>query len=242
MANELNWNLLNTAPVGENAFAHFQAGKEDRRKSDVRNAFARYGSDPEGASQALMAAGEYEGALKLQDRTAAQATQARRETAYQTAVGGDIKAARAQGGADLDLQSALDKMEDSQIKAADIKNSKLGAFLYNMEQNVPEDQWPAYVQRQAAVMELSPEQLAKMDLSRAGIKGYISQAMTLKEQIDASIKNRTLDQGDARIAETGRHNRAAEGVSSGRLGLARSNAARRSSGGPAKPPAGFILD
>lgn len=57
----INWGLLNKGPQFENVLASFEAGKMQRRDTDVRNAIAGYESDPDAAISGVMRADPRQG-------------------------------------------------------------------------------------------------------------------------------------------------------------------------------------
>lgn len=112
MANGLDFSLLGQSPGFENAFNSFQAGKENRRKTNVRNAFASYKTDPKGAINTLME-DDPEAAIKLQAYDTGQQDRAARVSGAGSLARGDYQGATDAyaGVGDLEGVSTIQKAQ-----------------------------------------------------------------------------------------------------------------------------------
>jgi hypothetical protein len=181
-----------------------QAGGQIAQQRRRQNALASYATDPAGAENALMAAGDVETANALAQRRmgqqrmeAEQAHLQRRQAVGAQAAKGDLTGARtaALAAGDLDLAGEISKLDDQAKAKLEQNNAKVGGIAYQLLQ----EKDPGVRQQLAAAAiphlveqgVLSQEQAQKVDLSDAGLQGYVSQAMQLKDIIAQANTDRS---------------------------------------------------
>jgi hypothetical protein len=226
-------NYLNTF------IASAEAGRQNALVRAHQNALSMIGTDPAGAQNALMQAGDFQGAEAVGQVAARQQQTAARAKSTQQYAAGDLKGATntaLAGGLDQLAQSYV-SLGENQRKVVAENNAKLGGTAYHLLQ-IKDPNERAAVARPAiqALREqgVIPPSLTddKIDLSDQGLQTYVAQAQSVEQMIAQADKDRnfgetvrshqaTETQQAATLAETGRHNRADEGTANARLGVER---------------------
>lgn len=206
-----------------------QAGQQQRQQRQRQNALAMYGTDPKGAENALLAAGDIETANALTQRRMAQtkmdaeqaATQRRQTIGQQYTT--DPRGARtaAMQSGDFDLVDTLSKMDDNQRKVLADNNAKVGGIAYNLLQekdpNVRQQLWAAAqpILVQQGVLPAD----AQVDLSDASLQTYVNQAMDLKDKIEQGNKDRSFGLEKDKFGHTKEQDAAKLGLERQRVGM-----------------------
>lgn len=247
----LDFSLLGQGPQFENALSAYKQGGVDRRQSNVRNALAAHKDDPTQAAPDLIANGELETGMALQDRGKANAKEATRKRV----LGGytaDPAAARTEAlsSGDTELYNQVAKMDDNQRAVAAQHAEDIASVGYALKQ-IPPSKRKGIIASPQMVQFLQdkgfkPDQIASFDPTDENLNAIISQGSSLKELIA-----QTKAEGDAaferdKFGETIRHNKATEGVAATNAGanVTRANkvgSGRSTSSVPALP-AGFVIE
>jgi hypothetical protein len=249
----LDFSLLGQGPQFDNALTSFKSGQEDRRQTNVRNALTQYKDNPEMAAPELIANGQVEAGLKLQDRGKAQREEASRRDVLSGYAEDPTKARQgAMASGDADLIDQVSKMDANQRQVAAANADELASVALALK-NAPADQRKALIQSpQMAEFLVSkgfkPEQIASFDPTDQALDGIIAQGTSLKDLLAQYKDERTAGFEGKKFDETVRHNKATEGVAgknadSRRISATRPRASGRSSnsGVPSLPP-GFVIE
>lgn len=249
----LDFSLLGQGPQFGNALTAYKTGQEDRRQTSVRNALMQYKDNPEMAAPDLIAAGELETGLKLQDRGKAQRQDAERKRLI-SGYGADPAASRqgAMATGDVDLINQISQMDENQRKVAATNADNLASVGMAVMENykTPEERRAWAMQPQntefLGTMGFKPEQIAAFPWDDAALKTVVGQALTVTERIAQMREERAAEFEGKKFEETVRHNKATEGVAGQNADSRRITATRpRASGGGGggmKLPTGFVLD
>lgn len=192
MAGEINFGLLQTPDFVGNALSGFEAGRRLRSARNKRNALAMYGTDPQGAINALRTE-DPEMAFNLEDRQQKQADRATKIRGAQAYAGGDMEGARtafADAG-DIDAIQGLDEQKRAAAsKAAQdlatVAMSLKGQPYEARRQTLSDPQ----LQQFLADHGLPPDRVANFDPSDQALDVFINDAMTFKERLEQSNKDR----------------------------------------------------
>jgi len=248
----LDFSLLGQGPTFENAFRAYTSGKENRRQTNVRNALTAHKDDPTAAAPDLIANGELEQGLALQDRKRALDTDATRKRVL-SSYGATPEVARteAMGSGDMQLIAQVQQMDAAQRQVAAQNADELGAVALALKQQSPEARKAALTSPQLsewlASKGFKPEQIATFDPSDANLDAIIAQGSTLKDLLAQYKDERAAEFEGKKFDETVRHNKATEGVAatnaqSRRITATKPRAASRSSGGIPALPSGFVIE
>lgn len=241
-------------------------GRAQARQRAVQNALAKASEDPSMAQQELL---RY-GALNEANTVGRLAQQQRQRKVQQDIAPdiakGDYAGARNKAitGGDYELAKQLDGLNDARLKQLDKNNQILGGISYNLGQ-VPdmaqrEQLWKATAPRLIEMGVLTPEQAAAVDISDIGLRGYQTDALTVKEQIDLAFKRRQqehtenkdktdAERADKRLDWDIKHGTKMEGIAGQNAATSAYSAqtgrmsyeARKAAGGFGTPGAGNII-
>lgn len=244
----LDFSLLGQGPTFESALRSYSSGKEMRRQDDVRNALIQNKDNPEAAAPALIAAGELEQGLALQDRGRALRKEAERQrvlSQYATDPQAGGKMAMATG--DADLIGQIQKMDANQRQIAAQNADELASVALALKNAPPEQRRVVLsspqMQEWLASRGFKPEQIAAFDPSDANLDAIVAQGSTLKDLLAQYKDERTAEFEGKKFEETVRHNKATEGVAATNAQSRRITATKpRAGSGGMKLPTGFILD
>lgn len=238
----LDFSLLGQGPTFENALRAYSAGREDRRQTNIRNALTANKDNPEAAAPDLIANGELEQGIALQDRgRALRKEEDRKRTLvqYATDPAGAAKAAAQTG--DVELMGQIQRMDEAQRQVAEQNAADIATVGYALKQQPPEARKAVIQSPQMQQWLLSKgftqEQIASFDPTDQALDAIIAQGTTLKDM----LSQKRLEQQDEfereRFEETKRHNKATEGVAAQNADSRRISATRpRASGGASLPP------
>lgn len=234
MAFDINFNALQPLDVAGSFYRGQQMGREmrkqdeaDQRDQVIRQAFATYDQDPEGAIKMVMGV-DPETGMKLQERYAGEQAAQRRQQITGAYAGGDEQGARQMAiqGGDLDLAKQLGELTKEQREIAKQNAEELLAIGYGLKkyQTVQERQQVF----QSIIPELrqrgySDEMLAQAlnSLDDQSLDASLGQAMSIKDLLDREFKTQEFGLKRDQFGETQRHNRATEGNAAGNLALSR---------------------
>lgn len=248
----LDFSLLGQGPTFESALKSYGQGQEMRRQSNVRNALLQHKDDPTAAAPDLIANGELEQALALQDRKRgldAEATRKRVLGGYGT----DPGAARteAMGSGDMQLIGQIQQMDAHQRQVAAQNADEMAAVALALKNAPPEQRKATLSSPQLsewlALKGFKPEQIATFDPTDANLDAIIAQGSTLKELLAQYKDERAAQFEGKKFEETVRHNKATEGVAvsnaeSRRISATKPRAARSQSGSIPPLPPGFVIE
>lgn len=247
----LDFSLLGQGPDFNNALTSYRAGKEDRRQSNVQNALMQYKENPDIAASDLIANGEIETGMRLQDRAETKSREAERKRVL-SAYGTDPAGARtwAMATGDADLIDQVSKLDANQRAAAATNADNLASVGMAVMENykTPEERKAWAMQPQntefLVTMGFKPEQIAAFPWDDAALKTVIGKALTVTERIAQMREERTAEFEGKKFDETVRHNKATEGVAGQNAESRRISATRPRAGssGGMKLPTGFVLD
>lgn len=233
----LDFTLLGQGPTFENALKAYGQGQDMRRQSNVRNALLQHKDDPTGAASELIANGELEQGLALQDRKRgldAEATRKRVLGGYGT----DPSAARseAMGSGDMQLIGQIQQMDASQRQIAAQNADEMAAVALALKNTPPEQRKATLTSSQMsewlASKGFKPEQIATFDPTDANLDAIVAQGSTLKDLLAQFKDERTAAFETKKFDETVRHNKATEGTADKNADSRRISATKpRSSGG-----------
>lgn len=247
----LDFSLLGQGPQFGNALTAYKTGQEDRRQTSVRNALMQYKDNPEMAAPDLIAAGELETGLKLQDRGKAQRVEAERKRLI-SGYGADPAASRqgAMATGDEGLIKTISEMDDNQRKVAAANADEVASVAFALK-NMPVEARKAQIQSPQMAEFLAskgfkPEMIASFEPTDEALDGIIAQGTSLKDMLAAQREDRTAKYQQERLDEDRRHRMTMEGFAGQNADSRRITATRpRASGGGGggmKLPTGFVLD
>lgn len=207
---EINWNLNQPQDFVGNALQSYGAGQREGSMKRKRNALAMYGTDPEGAVNALRTE-DPEAAFQLEDRTREKGERDTRKKVFSQAAGGDLAGAQQAAGdaGDQELYGAVSKLTAEQKAAKAQQTEEVSSVAYALRQS-------PYEARKAAMQQLAPylmergfsqEALAGFDPTDANLDAVVAQGATLKEMLANAREDRIAADNSRRLDETERYNR-----------------------------------
>ena len=224
---EINWNLAQPQDFVGNALQSYSAGQREGSMKRKRNALAMFGTDPEGAVNALRTE-DPETAFQLEDRTreaGERATlQAEKDTSrrvFSQAASGDIEGAQKAAGeaGDQELYTAVSKLSADQRAMKAQQTDEVSSVAFALRQS-------PYEARKAAMQQLAPylmergfsqEALASFDPTDANLDAVVAQGATLKEMLANAREDRIAADNSRRMDLTEEYNR-------GRIDIGKTNA------------------
>lgn len=206
---EINWNLAQPQDFVGNALQSYGAGQREGSMKRKRNALAMYGTDPEGAVNALRTE-DPEAAFQLEDRTREKGERDTRKQVFSQAAT-DLPAATqaATESGDPDLMAAVSKLSSEQKAAKAQQTEEVSSVAFALRQ-------APYEERKAAMQQLAPylmergfsqEALASFDPTDANLDAVVAQGATLKEMLANAREDRIAADNSRRLDETERYNR-----------------------------------
>ena len=204
----------------------FQAGQKLKAERGKRNALSMYAQgDIEGASRAAAEAGDLETSLNIrkigQEQKAAEA----RANAMALYDKGDVAGAKsaAAGSGDAETFKFIAELDADKRKVAAEHAEKLGSIMFSLKQRPYEERrlLIPHIAQALAQEGFQPDRIANFDPTDQNLDVGISQAMSLKDQIEWIDKQADNRRADAQLNETQRHNKATEGISAGQLAISR---------------------
>ncbi len=242
----INFSLLGQGPTFESALRSYGSGQEMRRQSNVRNALLQNKDDPTKAAADLIANGELEQGIALQDRgRVMQERQTRKDVLG--GYGSDPTGARNQAmqSGDMQLIAQVSQMDEQQRAIAAQNADELGAVALALRQQPPEARKAALqapqMQEWLASRGFKPEQIATFDPTDENLDAIAAQSMSVKEILAQQKMEADAAFDREKFEETKRHNRASEGVADKNADSRRITATKpRASGG--KKAGGFTIN
>jgi hypothetical protein len=222
-----------------------EAGRRAGVERAHQNALSMIGTDPQGAQNALMQTGDFQGAEAIGQVSARQAQTAARASAAALYAKGDTKGAISTAmTADPALAEAYVKLDDHTQAVMKEVAAKRGAVAFHLAQDFQKD--PAAATQQWETV-IKPEMLRQQLLTQADLvnmpdphtnpKGFVgwldhssASSMTAVEQMNQADKDRTFGETvrshkateahqDATLKETAGYHQGELGVSRARLGV-----------------------
>lgn len=199
MAGEINFGLLQQPDYFGNALASLDAGQRQRSSRNKRNALAMYGTDPQGAINALSTE-DPELAFRLQDRESDLADRKRKEGDRQARINatkayatGDTNAARQElaGLGDMDAIAKLDEASRAAAKQAAEDLAKAGLSLKNSpyekrREALADPEFQAWLGQHG----FPQDRVAGFDPTDQALDTFIRDAMSFTEQLEQQNKDR----------------------------------------------------
>lgn len=249
---EINWGALEHPDFAVNALKADALGRRDATEQAKQNALRGYAANPDASISQLMAV-DPEAALQMQRARREERAQAARADAGAKYASGDhagAQTAAAQAG-DFDLAASIANMDEASRKAAHGRADVLASVGFSLRQ-LPYDQRRQRLMAmgdQFKDLGLTAEQLAGFDPSDANIDAQVSQALSIKDQLDNADREADNKRGDAQLTETQRHNRKAEANAAATSATSAYSArtgrmsfeARKKAGGFGTPGAGAVI-
>lgn len=210
----LDFSLLGQGPQFQNVLASYQAGAEQRKATDTKNALSQYQTDPEAAIGALNKVDPVL-ALKLRaDQRTQQADAAKKAVFQQTDPIARASAAAATGNPEIiQAVTGMDKETREQHKVA---TDAVGGFAFGLRGKVQD-----IAQRKAMILQnkdglvaagMKPEEVDNFEPTDANLDGLVARMQTLDQAFKYADQKTDNDRQAATAAETARHNLAMEGV------------------------------
>jgi hypothetical protein len=228
----LDFSLLGQGPQFQNILASYQAGAEQQKATQTKNALAMYQSDPEGAINALNKVDPVM-ALKLRDDQRSQALVSQKKAVFQETDPTKRQALATQTG-DPDVITTVSKLDAAQLAQTKAANEALGSVAYGLRTKVPYEQRKAQIAQialQLAATGMKPEEIASFDPTDQNLDTVIAKAQSLHDQVEAAEKQREFDVNSAdKKADNERADRLANNTistSNARLGIEGANLAMR---------------
>jgi hypothetical protein len=211
------------------------AGRQMAAQRARQNALAMIGTDPQGAQNALMQAGDFQGAEAVGQVTARQQQTTARAKSAQLYQAGDT-----QGATSAALAGGLDQLAQTYTGLAKDKRDQLkennsivgGTALSLLQVKDPNERAQIWAQTKPHLLQrgVPPAQLENVDLSDSGLRGYVNDARTVEQVTDQIDKDRTFGetvrshqateaQQAATLKETAGYHQGELGVSRARLGV-----------------------
>lgn len=244
----LDFSLLGQGPTVEGAMNAFRTGREDRRQSNVRNALTQYANDPSKAAPELIANGEVETGMRLQDYGRKQQTvadRARIGSLYNQDPKAAAREAAATGdGEAVELVSGLDKS----AQAAQVRQLQAAAKASFILRGATPEQRKALISSpavSAAFSEagISPEEAATLDLSDATLDANIQSAQEIDELLKGKRDDAEMTFKRDKLTADREHDLAMERVAGQNADSRRISATRpRAGGGSGKRPVAAMSD
>lgn len=233
----LDFSLLGQGPTFESALRSYGTGQEMRRQSNVRNALLQNKDDPVAAAPDLIANGELEQGLALQDRgRALKVEQTRKDVLGGYGQNPDDARSTAMQSGDMQLMAQIQNMDERQRQIAAQNADELGAVALALRQQPPEARKMALQSPQMrewlAGRGFKPEQIDGFDPSDANLDAIAAQSMSIKDILAQQKLEADAKFDREKFEETKRHNRATEGVAGQNAESRRISATKpRASGG-----------
>jgi hypothetical protein len=214
--------------------ASADAGRQMASQRARQNALTMVGTDPVGAQNALMEAGDFQGAEAVGQVVARQQQGVTRAAAAKKAAAGDTAgaASAALAGGDPQLADAYTKLDDHTRAVMKDVTQRRGAIAFHLSQDFQKDPATATQQWEAVIKPdmLRQGLLTQGDLANApdpkadpkGFAGWLdhasSSSMTAVEQMTQLDKDRTYGLQRDQFGEVVRHNQADETHATAQLG------------------------
>lgn len=232
---ELDFSLVGQGPQFQNVLGAYQTGRQDAKKRNIESALASYDpSNPQSyqtTRSTLIKAGAMKEAADVTElhqqaqQEAAQAQEAQVAAQVSEAIHkNDFNAAYAMAANHPKLLEAVKGVEEHAQRV----HSETAAILAPLLNMPPAARRAALMQQAPMLKRLGYDDatIATYPLDDTSIQGFVNTSIGVKGQMERADKERDFGLKAGAQEETGRHNRAAEGVAKGQLGVAQSNSAR----------------
>lgn len=173
-----------------------QAGQQMRLQQARQNALATYQTDPQGAQNALIAAGDIDTANALGQIADRQQQRTTRASVSQKLSTGDYRGAQgdAIAGGNPQLASAVAKLQDDDLAIKDRQANILGGSIDALLQIPDLNERRAVLQAHAAdlsqALGVKPEDVANYDVSDQNLRYQLGHAVGLAKAIDYEKQRR----------------------------------------------------
>lgn len=197
MAVQTYINALQPVNVGGALAAGQEQGRKDAQQLAVRNALANYQANPQAAQNALVAAGDIQGASSLSKFAETQRAATVRDQIAPMVKSGDYTGAAktAAAGGDFDTAGALGKLNDAQLEKVQKLAEAKASASYTLRQ-LPADQRQAALQQmipQLTQLGIPADQIGQTPLTDDYLDRSISEGMSLKEKVAQTTSQRDFE-------------------------------------------------